>query len=74
MVIVSAVANVFFSLIIIIITVVELFFIHIGILDVVGIFLMGILNIMYISNLMKIKPHTQSKNISIKKNIKILKH
>ena len=47
MVIVSAITNVFFSLIIIIITVVELFFIWIGILDIVGIFLMGILNIIY---------------------------
>ena len=47
MVIVSAITNVFFSVIIIIITVVELFFIQIGILDVVGIFLMGILNIIY---------------------------
>ena len=47
MVIVSAITNVFFSLIIIIISVVELFFIQIGILDVVGIFLMGILNIIY---------------------------
>ena len=47
MVIISAITNVFFSLIIIIITVVELFFIQIGILDVVGIFLMGILNIIY---------------------------
>ena len=47
MVIVSAITNVFFSLIIIIISVVELFFIWIGILDIVGIFLMGILNIIY---------------------------
>ena len=47
MVIVSAITNVFFSLIIIIITVVELFFIQIGILDIVGIFQMGILNIIY---------------------------
>ena len=47
MVIVSAITNVFFSLIIIIISVVELFFIQIGILDIVGIFLMGILNIIY---------------------------
>ena len=47
MVIVSAITNVFFSLIVIIIAVVELFFIRIGILDIVGIFLMGILNIIY---------------------------
>ena len=47
MVIISAITNIFFSLIIIIITVVELFFIQIGILDIVGIFLMGILNIIY---------------------------
>ena len=47
MVIVSAITNVFFSLIIIIIAIVELFFIQIGILDIVGIFLMGILNIIY---------------------------
>ena len=47
MFVVSAITNVFFSLIIIIIAVVELFFIQIGILDVVGIFLMGILNIIY---------------------------
>ena len=47
MVIVSAITNVFFSLIIIIITVVELLFIQIGTLDIVGIFLMGILNIIY---------------------------
>ena len=47
MVIISAITNVFFSLIIIIIAVAELFFIWIGILDVVGIFLMGILNIIY---------------------------
>ena len=47
MVIISAITNVFFSLIIIIITVVELFFVQIGILDIVGIFLMGILNIIY---------------------------
>ena len=47
MVIVSAITNVFFSLIVIIIAVVELFFIQIGILDIVGIFLMGILNIIY---------------------------
>ena len=47
MVIVSAITNVFFSLIVIIIAVVELFFIWIGILDIVGIFLMGILNIIY---------------------------
>ena len=47
MVIVSAITNVFFSLIIIIISAVELFFILIGILDIVGIFLMGILNIIY---------------------------
>ena len=47
MVIVSAITNVFFSLIVIIIAVVELFFVWIGILDIVGIFLMGILNIIY---------------------------
>ena len=47
MVIVSVITNVFFSLIVIIIAVVELFFIWIGILDIVGIFLMGILNIIY---------------------------
>ena len=47
MIIVSAITNVLFSLIIIIISVVELFFIWIGILDVVGIFVMGILNIIY---------------------------
>ena len=47
MVIVSAITNVFFSLIVIIIAVVELFFVRIGILDIVGIFLMGILNIIY---------------------------
>ena len=47
MFIISAITNVLFALIIIIITVVELFFIQIGILDVVGIFLMGILNIIY---------------------------
>ena len=47
MVIVSAITNVFFSLIIIIITVVELSFVQIGILDIVYIFLMGILNIIY---------------------------
>ena len=47
MFIISAITNVFFSLIIIIISVVELFFIQIGILDIVGIFLMGILNIIY---------------------------
>ena len=47
MVIVSAVTNVFFSLIVIIITVVELFFVWIENLDIVGIFLMGILNIIY---------------------------
>ena len=47
MVIVSAITSVFFSLIIIIIAVVELFYIRIGILDAVGIFLMGILNIIY---------------------------
>ena len=47
MVIVSAITNVFFSLIVIITTVVELFFVWIGILDTVGIFLMGILNIIY---------------------------
>ena len=45
MFIISAITNVFFSLIIIIILVVELFFIQIGILDIVGICLMGILNI-----------------------------
>ena len=49
MVIISAIINVFFSLIIIIIAIVELFFIQIGILDIVGIFLMGILNIIYAS-------------------------
>ena len=47
MVIVSAITNVFFSLIMIIIAVVELFFIQIGIFDIVGIFLMRILNIIY---------------------------
>ena len=47
MVIVSAITNVFFSLIVIIIAIVELFFIWIGILDIVGIFLMRILNIIY---------------------------
>ena len=47
MFIISSIANVFFSLIVIIITVVEFFFIQIGILDVVGIFLMGILSIIY---------------------------
>ena len=47
MVIVSVITNVLFSLIVIIIAVVELFFIQIGILDVVGIFLKGILNIIY---------------------------
>ena len=47
MVIVSVITNVFFSLIVIIIAVVELFFIRIGIWDIVGIFLMGILNIIY---------------------------
>ena len=47
MVIVSVITNVFFSLIVIIIAVVELFFIRVGILDIVGIFLMGILNIIY---------------------------
>ena len=47
MVILSAITNVFFSLIVIIIAVVELFFVRIGILDIVGIFLMGILNIIY---------------------------
>ena len=47
MVVVSATTNVFFSIIVIIISVVELFFIQIGILDIVGIFLMGILNIIY---------------------------
>ena len=47
MVIVSVITNVLFSLIVIIIAIVELFFIQIGILDIVGIFLMGILNIIY---------------------------
>ena len=47
MVIVSAITSVFFSLIVIIIAVVELLFVRIGILDIVGIFLMGILNIIY---------------------------
>ena len=47
MFIVSAITNVFFSLIVIIIAVVELFFIWLGILDIVRIFLMGILNIIY---------------------------
>ena len=47
MVIVSAITNVFFLLIVIVIAVVELFFVWIGILDVVGIFLMGILDIIY---------------------------
>ena len=47
MVIILAIMNVFFSLIVIIIAVVELFFIWTGILDIVGIFLMGILNIIY---------------------------
>ena len=45
--IVLAITNVFFSLIVIIIAVVELFFIQIEILDIVQIFLMGILNIIY---------------------------
>ena len=47
MVIVLAITNVFFSLIVIIIAIVELFFIQIGILDIVRIFVMGILNIIY---------------------------
>ena len=47
MFIVSAITNIFFSLIVIIIAIVELFFIWIGILHIVGIFLMGILNIVY---------------------------
>ena len=48
MVIVSVITNILFSLIVIIMTIVELFFIRIGLLDTVGIFLMGILNIIYV--------------------------
>ena len=47
MVIISAITNVFFSLIVIIIAIVGLFFIQTGILDIVGIFLLGMLNIIY---------------------------
>ena len=47
MVIVSAITNVFFSLVVIVIAVIELFYVRISLLDVIGIFVMGLLNIIY---------------------------
>ena len=47
MVLVSAIVNVFTSLIVVVISVVKHFYVRIGIIDVVGIFVMGLLNIIY---------------------------
>ena len=47
MVLVSAIVNVFTSLIVVVISIVEYFYVRIGIIDVVGIFVMGLLNIIY---------------------------
>ena len=47
MVIVSAIMNVFSSLVVIVIAVIELFYVRIGLMDVIGIFVIGLLNIIY---------------------------
>ena len=47
MVLVSAIVNVFTSLIVVVISIVKHFYVRIGIIDLVGIFVMGLLNIIY---------------------------